>query len=656
MNLPLPPHGGVAQLTKRAVSPARAAELKTKADKAPRIRVSAADLSTVRRFGDGALTPLEGPMTQEVFNRVLDEEHIVVNGRPYAWGIPLSLPVTEEEKAALKTGEQALLVDEGGGLIGTLDVEDVFPWDKDNYNTKVYGTERTDHPGARIALDDPRQWLVGGKIHVFPWELDRSHIVEKYVFSPEETREKLRAHGWEAAIAFQTRNPLHRAHEYAMVYAVELLTAEGIHAGVVLNPLVGETKGDDVPASIRMQSYENLKVKRLLGQDDSDPEVWKKVPYELNDVFDLFALDIKMFYGGPREAIMHAIYRQNYGFSHIIIGRKHADAPYDDGTNIWGDFDAQEKFSALRGELLIQPINVGFAAYFEELGRVGLIEKYAPKGWKPVTVAGRILREQLRSGEVPDDRIIQRDTSQILIKAFRESQEAVSTAGVDSGGPQAVANLTWHHHSVTRDMREELNGHRGATLWFTGLSGSGKSTLANELAAALHEHGVRTYVLDGDNIRQGLNKGLGFSPEDRKENIRRIGEVAKLFTDAGVLNMTAFISPYREDRESAKALQPGTDQFLEIYVKADLAVCEERDPKGLYKKARSGEIKSFTGVSPDAPYEEPENADLVVDTGKMGLKECVLAVVELLRERGIVSGEKLTGVAASSTAKEKAHV
>lgn len=194
-------------------------------------------------------------------------------------------------------------------------------------------------------------------------------------------------------------------------------------------------------------------------------------------------------------------------------------------------------------------------------------------------------------------------------------------------------NIVWHAHQVDRSMREELNGHRGATLWFTGLSGSGKSTIANEVAARLHARGVRTYVLDGDNIRHGLNAGLGFTDEDRKENIRRIGEVAKLFTDAGLVNLTAFISPFREDRARARSLQP--DDFLEVYVEADLAVCEARDPKGLYRKARAGEIAHFTGLS--SPYEEPDSPEITVNSGKNNVTACAAQILQSLENRGIIS-------------------
>lgn len=196
-----------------------------------------------------------------------------------------------------------------------------------------------------------------------------------------------------------------------------------------------------------------------------------------------------------------------------------------------------------------------------------------------------------------------------------------------------ATNITWHEHIVTREDRERHGGHRGCTIWFTGLSGSGKSTLANALDSHLTMIGYRSYVLDGDNVRHGLNKDLGFSPEDRTENIRRIGEVAALFTQAGLINSTAFISPYRADRDISRAMQePGA--FIEVHVHAELEVCEARDPKGLYAKARAGEIREFTGIS--APYEAPENPELFVNTGEQDVETCLRAIVECLQERGII--------------------
>lgn len=196
------------------------------------------------------------------------------------------------------------------------------------------------------------------------------------------------------------------------------------------------------------------------------------------------------------------------------------------------------------------------------------------------------------------------------------------------------ANTVWHEATITRQDRERLNGHRSVIIWFTGLSGAGKSTLAHALEERLHELGCRTYVCDGDNIRHGLCGDLGFSAEDREENIRRIGELAKLLVDAGVIVLTAFISPYRADRQRARDLVPH-DDFIEAFCRCPVDVCEERDVKGLYKRARAGEIPEFTGIS--APYEEPENPEIVLDTSAQSLDECIESMVRLLRGRGIIA-------------------
>jgi len=198
---------------------------------------------------------------------------------------------------------------------------------------------------------------------------------------------------------------------------------------------------------------------------------------------------------------------------------------------------------------------------------------------------------------------------------------------------QKATNITWHHSTITSQDREELLKQKGCVIWFTGLSGSGKSTLALEVESALHQNGHLTYVLDGDNIRHGLNKNLGFSPADREENIRRIGEVAKLFAHAGVITMTAFISPYRGDRDKARDLL-GEGRFIEVFVDCALDVCEERDPKGLYKLARAGEIKEFTGIS--APYEAPTNPEVVVNTGEQTLEESTQEVIAFLEQNGLI--------------------
>jgi adenylylsulfate kinase len=198
---------------------------------------------------------------------------------------------------------------------------------------------------------------------------------------------------------------------------------------------------------------------------------------------------------------------------------------------------------------------------------------------------------------------------------------------------QRATNIVWHQGAVTRQDREQLNGHKGCTVWLTGLSGSGKSTIAVDLEKRLCERGIRSYILDGDNIRHGLNKNLGFSPEDRTENIRRIGEVAKLFTDAGTVTLTAFISPYRADRDQVRALMKAGD-FVEVYVDCPVEICEQRDVKGLYKKARAGEIKEFTGIS--APYEAPNKPELTIRTSQQSVEQSALQILAYLEQRGIV--------------------
>jgi len=411
----VPIHGGLAELVDRRVSLGERSGFLKEAEQLPSVRVTRADLSTVYRISDGALSPLEGPMRAEVWNRVLDEQCIEVGGRRFAWTIPLSLPVTSEEASSLSSGGSAAVRDESGTVIGIVDDLEIFDWDKTRYLEKVYRTDRFDHPGGRAVENDPRDRLLGGTLRVLPQAVDPDY--GEYMLSPRMTRGFIRERKWDRALAFQTRNPLHRAHEYALVAGAEKITREGHFTGVVLNPLVGELKGDDVPAVTRMRCYRLLHDRRLLGEGDKDEALWRSVGYDLSEVFELIGLDIKMFYGGPSEAVMHAIYRQNYGFSDLVIGRKHADAPYEDGSPIWGDFDAQEVFEQLSGELHIQPCNVGFAAFYESLGRVDFNENHPDE--KPVTVSGTKVREQLRAGETPDPRIMRPEVAAILIEAFR---------------------------------------------------------------------------------------------------------------------------------------------------------------------------------------------------------------------------------------------
>jgi sulfate adenylyltransferase len=415
----IPPHGGLSEPLDRTVPPAEVSDFTRQAASLKKVPIRDADLSSVYRFGDGGLSPLAGPMDSAAFNRVLDDEIILQGGKPYAWTIPISFPVDRAMASSLKTGETVALTNGSGEVVGTLRITDIFRWDKSRYIKSVYATERIDHPGGRMVMNDPRDMLLGGEVRVLPQPKHPEY--GDLVLAPRQTRALFRQKGWKRVAAFQTRNPLHRAHEYALVVGLERLTRDGHLAGAVLNPLVGETKGDDVDAATRMRTYRALINNKALGQGDKDEELWRRVGRNFHDHVLLLGLDIKMFYGGPKEAIMHAIYRQNFGFTDIVIGRKHADAPYEDGKDIWDGLAAQRKFDELKGELLIKPVKVGFAAFYEELGRVGLVDEYGPKGYKQVNISGRELREKLRAGQLPDPRVMRPETAKILIERMKAS-------------------------------------------------------------------------------------------------------------------------------------------------------------------------------------------------------------------------------------------
>jgi len=412
----VPPHGGLAEPVCRTVPDDAVDEFLARAKSLPEVPVSDADLSTVYRLGDGGLSPLVGPMDSATYDRVLDESVVEHGGKLYAWTIPLALPITEPMSRQLGPGQEVALVNSAKQIVGTLEITDVFAWDKRKYLARVYRTERTDHPGGDMVLvgDADKTHLLGGSIHVLPQPKDPRF--GRYVLTPRQVRALLAEKGWERVVAFQTRNPLHRAHEYALVYGLETLLRAGYNAGACLNPLIGETKGDDVHADVRMRTYEALITNRALGDGDSDPKLWGPRGESVPDRVLLLGLDIKMFYAGPSEAVMHAIYRQNFGFTDLIVGRKHADAPYHDGSPIWGDFDAQQVFDHLPGDLKIRPLRVGFAAYYKSIGRVDLMENHADE--KPVFISGKEVRATLQAGKSVDPRIMRETTSAILAEAM----------------------------------------------------------------------------------------------------------------------------------------------------------------------------------------------------------------------------------------------
>ena len=415
----VPVHGGLEAPVSRTVPLSRRKQFLAEAAALPRIEMSRADLSTIYRIADGTLSPLTGPMDEETWHYVLDHDALDFGFRHYAWTAPIAFPITDAESRRLRVGHSAALV-HAGEIVACLRVSSIFEWDKPKHVEKFYGTARVDHPGGQMIMADPRTQLVGGELWALPQQVDPEY--GEFILSPRQVRTLIAERRWDRALAFQTRNPLHRAHEYALVAGVERLTREGCFAGVVLNPLIGELKDDDVPARVRMRCYRALHELKLLGKGDKDTALWEERGYDLTEVFELAGLDIKMLYGGPKEAVMHGIYRQNLGFTDIVIGRKHADAPFQDGKPIWGDFDAQEIFNNLRGDLRIRPCNIGFAAYFESAGRVDLMELHPNE--QPLIISGSKVREALTKGERPDARILRPEIADILITYYRDKERA----------------------------------------------------------------------------------------------------------------------------------------------------------------------------------------------------------------------------------------
>ncbi|CAN8070700.1 unnamed protein product [Agarophyton chilense] len=407
-----PVHGG-GELVDRIVTEIPDAET------LPKIVVNDVDMTSLYRIADGTLSPLTGPMVKDDYDSVLTSKFIMRNGAKWAWTIPIGLPVTTEEARIAPEGAKVALYSETTGKVfGVMEVSSLYEWDKAAFIKAVYGTERVDHPGARLWMTDDRSTMIGGDISLLSF--DDAREFKDRIFAPKKMRAYLEEKAFGASIGFQTRNPLHRAHEYALVYGAETLLrslGDEKKIGVFLNPLVGQLKGDDVPAKTRMDTYAKLIDDGYLGEGDMDEELWKSKKQSLKEQVTLAGLDMRMFYGGPSEAVMHGIYRQNLGLTHFIIGRKHADAPFDDKSPIWGDFDAQEVFSNLGGQLAIKTVNVGFAAYFEELGRVGLVSDN--KGKKSVSISGTKVREMLNRGEKPDERVMRPTTAEILIQYYQ---------------------------------------------------------------------------------------------------------------------------------------------------------------------------------------------------------------------------------------------
>jgi sulfate adenylyltransferase len=485
--------------------------------------------------------------------------------------IPVTLPVFPDTH--IRVGQEIALRGLKNELFAVMKIEELYEWDCQEAAQKVFGTTSTDHP----TVAEMQTWgplNISGQLRVL--DLPRYYDFRELRLTPAETRARLEKFGHRNIVAFQTRNPMHRIHEELTKRAIE--EVDGV---LLLHPSVGMTKPGDVDHYIRVRTYKALTQKY----------------YDPNRVL-LALLPLAMRMGGPREALWHALIRRNYGANHLIVGRDHAGPGKDSqGNPFYEPYAAQELVAAHSDELGVKVIPFRVMSYVPEQDRYEEVSRI-PAHVKTWSLSGTQVRQDyLSNGNALPEWFTRKEVAEIL---------------ADSYPPRY---------------------RQGCCIWFTGLSGAGKSTTAEILTVMLLEHGRQVTVLDGDVVRTHLSKGLGFDKEDRDTNIRRIGFVASEIVRHGGLVICAAISPYRAIRNEVRNMV-GTDKFVEVFVDAPLEVCEARDAKGLYAKARRGEIKGFTGI--DDPYEPPLNAEITVDSVTNTAEENARAILNYLLEQGFV--------------------
>jgi sulfate adenylyltransferase len=468
------------------------------------------------------------------------------------WPMPITLDVSEEFSASIKSGDKVALRDLEGVVIATIEVGDIWTPNKKVEAEGVYGSSDEAHPAIHYLNNVANPVYVGGKLAGIeaPTHYDFKHLRD----GPAEMRDRFQKLGWRKVVAFQTRNPMHRAHQ-----ELTLLAARDVEANLLIHPVVGMTKPGDVDHFTRVRCYEHIL--------DRYPDQ--------TTMLSLLPLAMRM--GGPREAMWHAIIRKNFGCTHLIVGRDHAGPGQDsNGEDFYGPYDAQALLKEHADELDITMVPFQLMVYAENRAQYVPIDETTDED-TVLNISGTELRRRLAEGlDIPE------------WFSF----------------PDVVEELRRTH--PPRDKQ-------GFTVFFTGLSGSGKSTIANALMTKLMELGGRPVsLLDGDIVRKNLSSELGFSKEHRDLNVTRIGYVASEITKNRGIAICAPIAPYTSTRRVVREMISPVGGFLEIHVSTSLEVCEARDRKGLYAMARAGTIKEFTGISD--PYETPENAEMVIDT------------------------------------------
>lgn len=563
------PHGG--KLVDLIADPERAAELKAQARELPSCELTPRQVCDLELLLNGGFSPLTG------FLGRADYESVVANMRladGTLWPIPIVLDLPEETARSLDNGKMLALRDDEGVMLAIQHVTEVFEPDREAEAIRVFGTADREHPGVAYLMNRMNSYYVGGRLEGI--QLPVHYDFRQLRLTPDEIRKVFARLGWRRVVAFQTRNPMHRAH-----LELTLRAAKQVEANLLINPVVGMTKPGDVDHYTRVRAYQAILPR-----------------YPLNTV-QLALLPLAMRLAGPREAIWHAIIRKNHGCTHLIVGRDHAGPGQDaSGNSFYGPYEAQEALSIHEEELGVEMVPFRAMVYVEDIDTY-MPDDEVPDGRRGLTISGTDLRDRLADG--------------------REIPEWFSF-------PEVVAELRRTHPPRHR---------QGFTVFFTGLSGSGKSTIANVLLVKFLEMGGRPVtLLDGDLVRKHLSSELGFSKEHRDVNIRRIGYVASEITKNGGIAICAPIAPYDSVRQELRQLISPHGGFLLVYVSTPIEVCEERDRKGLYAKARAGIIKEFTGISD--PYEPPEDADYVADTMRFSPEEAAQEIILHLERQGFI--------------------
>jgi len=575
MSHPIQPYGG--NLQQLIAGEARAGSLKQEAHKFLSITLSQRQLCDLELLMNGAFSPLRGFMTRDTYEGVLQDMRLPDG---LLWPIPVILDVPDAVAEKLEVGGYLGLNDQEGFMLAVLRVADKWKPDKKREAELVYGTTSRNHPGVRYLHEQTHDTYIGGEIE--GTQLPTHYDFETLRDTPEELRHLFEKHGWSRVVAFNTSKPMHRLHR-----DITLCAAKEVQANILLHPAVGMTKPGDLHYYARVHCYQAIK---------------RHYPHNLA-MLSLLPMAVRM--AGPREALLNAIVRQNYGCSHFIVGPEHA-APPDirlGGQRFYPSYAAQELVARHQGELAIRMIPIKEMQYVSEDDQYLPVEKIEQEGKRGVLF-----------------------TEKELYSHLAHNQEIPAWFSF----PDVIAEL----RKICPPRSQQ-----GITLFFTGLSGSGKSTLAKILYARFIEAGGRPVtLLDGDVVRRNLSSELGFSREHRDLNVRRIGFVAGEITKNGGVAICAPIAPYAATRRAVRDLIEQHGAFIEIHVATSLEVCESRDRKGLYAKARKGLIPEFTGISD--PYEVPEKPEIRIDTTDLTPAHAAQEIVlYLLREGYLESGD-----------------